>query len=114
MKKAQSKKQTAWSSAIRSAFGSRMRALRRQLRVSQEELGWRCGLDPSFVGQVERGERNLSLESIYRIANGLETLPANLLVPLEAGLRPEGKSDGDRSAARAGAGPLGADAPLSS
>ena len=95
MKKAQSKKYMAWSSAVRSAFGSRMSALRRQLRVSQEELGLRCGLDPSFVGQVERGERNLSLESIYRIAHGLETLPANLLVPVEAEIRPGCKSDGD-------------------
>ncbi len=89
MKKAQSQKYLAWSIAVRRAFGSRMRARRHQIAVSQEELGLRCGLDPSYVGQVERGERNLSLENIHRIADGLATSPCSLVAPVDEGLRPE-------------------------
>lgn len=53
------------------AFGSRVREHRQAAGFSQEELGLRSGLDRSFVGQVERGERNLSLINIIRLARAL-------------------------------------------
>lgn len=73
---------SAWSNAVRHTFGSQLKALRLANSVSQEELALRCGLDRSYVGQVERGERNLTLENIYKIADGLGVPPSVLLQPL--------------------------------
>ncbi|WP_296192661.1 helix-turn-helix transcriptional regulator [uncultured Microbacterium sp.] len=55
----------------RAAFGARVRELRTAAGLSQEELAHRAGLDRSYVGQVERGERNISLDNIHRIAGAL-------------------------------------------
>ncbi len=56
-----------------------MRVLRRQRNLSQEELAFRAGLDRSYVGGVERGERNVSLLNILRLAKALEVPPPELL-----------------------------------
>lgn len=48
-------------------------------RVSQEELAFRAELDRSFVGQVERGERNVSLVNIHKLATGLGVCASALL-----------------------------------
>lgn len=77
---------TRWGQAIRSAFGHQVRTLRATQSVSQEELALRCGLDRSYIGQVERGERNLSLENIYRIAAGLGVPARDLLCEIEGSL----------------------------
>lgn len=57
----------------------RMRQLRLQRGVSQNRFAHRIGLDRSYVGSVERGERNVSLENICVIAAGLDVPPAELL-----------------------------------
>lgn len=64
--------------AIRMTFGARVRELRRQVGMSQEELAHVAGLDRSYIGGVERGERNVSLVNIYKIAQGLKLPPENL------------------------------------
>lgn len=56
---------------IRKAFGRRLRAIRKKKGMSQETLGLVCDLDRSYIGGVERGERNVSLVNIYKIAGGL-------------------------------------------
>jgi transcriptional regulator with XRE-family HTH domain len=53
-------------------FGTRVRDLRKAQGLSQEAFADRCGLDRTYIGSVERGERNVSLENIERIANALE------------------------------------------
>lgn len=63
---------------VQRRFGARLRQLRENLGLSQEESAHRAGLDRSYVGQVERGERNVSLLNIYRIAAGLEISPRDL------------------------------------
>jgi transcriptional regulator with XRE-family HTH domain len=60
------------SDDLRLLFGNRMRELRRKLGISQEELADRCGLHRTYVGGIERGERNPSLINIGRIAEALE------------------------------------------
>lgn len=75
-----------WGSAIRKAFGERVREARHLRTISQEELALRVGLDRSYIGQVERGERNLSLENIYKIADGLGVPPASLVGELNQSL----------------------------
>jgi transcriptional regulator with XRE-family HTH domain len=57
-------------------FGERVRELRKRSGFSQEEFAERCGLDRTYVGGIERGERNLSLRNIAVIARALGvTLP---------------------------------------
>lgn len=63
----------------RRAFGQRVRALRNERGISQEELGHIAGLDRTYVGSVERGERNISLDNIWALADALGEEPTILL-----------------------------------
>jgi transcriptional regulator with XRE-family HTH domain len=56
---------------IQERFGERVRELRRQKGLSQESLALACDLDRTYIGGVERGERNISLINICRIAAAL-------------------------------------------
>ena len=56
---------------IRVRFGRSLRARRQKLGVSQEEFADRCGLDRTYVGGIERGERNVALVNIEKIARTL-------------------------------------------
>jgi transcriptional regulator with XRE-family HTH domain len=60
-------------------FGARVRAERERLGISQEELASRADLHRTYVGGVERGERNISLLNLLRIARALGVSPADLL-----------------------------------
>ena len=60
-------------------FGDRVRAARQELGWSQENLAEATGLHSTYVSSVERGERNISLLNILRMAEALEINPANLL-----------------------------------
>jgi len=60
-------------------LGDRVRARRAALGLSQMALAERIGLHFTFVSSVERGERNLSLQSLLRLAEGLEVNPAQLV-----------------------------------
>ena len=60
-------------------FGRRVRQIRLQWDYTQQELADRCGLDRTYIGGVERGERNISLINICKIAKALNTSPKNLL-----------------------------------
>ena len=64
---------------IKLLFGRHLRQLRVARRMSQEQLADQAGLDRSYVGSVERGERNISLENICKLAAGLGDSPARLL-----------------------------------
>ena len=70
---------TALQFEQRRAFGQRVRHLRTDQGVSQEDLAHRAGLDRSYVGQVERGERNVTLDNIYRLADALGVGAGSLL-----------------------------------
>ena len=59
-------------STIQLVFGSKVRSIRKSLGISQESLADLSGLDRSYVGGVERGERNVSLGNIEKIAQALE------------------------------------------
>jgi len=60
-------------------LGKRARAKREALGISQMELARRIGLHFTFVSEVERGGRNLSLSSLLRLAEGLGVNPAELV-----------------------------------
>lgn len=61
------------------AFGAQVRALRRDRGWSQEDLAAECGLDRTYIGGIERGERNVALRNIQRIARALGIALAELM-----------------------------------
>ena len=73
---------------ITARFGLRVRELRKELGFSQEAFADRCGLDRTYVGGIERGERNVALRNIERIAVALGVSISDLT----AGLYPSRRS----------------------
>ena len=61
------------------AFGARVRAARTAKNWSQEHFADRCGLHRTYIGAIERGERNVSLQNIAIIAAALGISPAFLV-----------------------------------
>lgn len=57
--------------SIKKRFGARLRSLRQARGLSQEDLALSCQLDRTYIGGVERGERNISLINIIRLACSL-------------------------------------------
>jgi transcriptional regulator with XRE-family HTH domain len=57
---------------VRVRFGKAVRRRRQRLGVSQEEFADLCGLDRTYIGGIERGERNLSLVNIEKISRTLK------------------------------------------
>jgi transcriptional regulator with XRE-family HTH domain len=53
-------------------FGSRVKELRKEQGLSQEELAHSAGLHRTYIGMIERAEKNLTLNNIEKIANALE------------------------------------------
>jgi transcriptional regulator with XRE-family HTH domain len=60
-------------------FGQNVRRIRTKIGLSQEELAFRAKLHRTYIGSVERGERNVSLENIFAIAEALQVVPSDLL-----------------------------------
>ncbi len=61
------------------ALGERIRMQRKACRISQDVLALACSLDRSYVGRIERGEVNITVEKLYRIAGELACEPSSLL-----------------------------------
>ena len=60
-------------------FGERVRELRKKAGLSQEQFAERCKLDRTYVGGIERGERNVSLRNIAMIARALGVTIAEVM-----------------------------------
>lgn len=65
--------------------GRRIRMYRAQQHLSQEELAEKCGMHPTYIGQLERGEKNATLESISKVATGLSVSLSKLFENIEVG-----------------------------
>lgn len=61
------------------ALGKLIRAERKACRVSQDALALACNIDRSYMGRIERGEVNITVEKLYRIAIELACDPSCLL-----------------------------------
>ncbi|MBX3735609.1 MAG: helix-turn-helix transcriptional regulator [Candidatus Didemnitutus sp.] len=59
-------------------LGEGIRRHRQALDVSQEDFAELCDLHRTYIGQVERGEKNISFENILKIARGLKIKPSKL------------------------------------
>ena len=66
-------------------FGMAVRAEREKAKISQEEMAFRAGLHRTYVGGVERGERNVGLINLIRIARALHVSPSHLLRDIASG-----------------------------
>ena len=53
-------------------FGEKVRDIRREKGLSQEELAYQAGLHRTYIGMIERAEKNITLRNIEKIANALE------------------------------------------
>ena len=60
-------------------FGQLVRIYRKERNMSQEQLALLCNMDRSYLGRIERGEVNPTLEKIYELADALKILPTSLL-----------------------------------
>lgn len=68
---------------IQKSLGNKIRLMRMALGLSQEGLAEATGLHRTYIGSIERGERNLSLKNIVIIARALSTTPSELFKDIE-------------------------------
>jgi transcriptional regulator with XRE-family HTH domain len=68
---------------LQSAFGKAVRRFRADAGVSQESLAGRAGLNRTYLGDVERGERNVSVVNMHKIAKALGIKLSALIVEME-------------------------------
>ncbi|MEX1141624.1 MAG: helix-turn-helix transcriptional regulator [Thermoleophilaceae bacterium] len=61
------------------AFGERVRELREAAGMTQEGLAHAAGLHWTYIGQIERGERNLTYKNVLKLARGLGVEPSELM-----------------------------------
>ncbi len=79
-------------SQAHAALGTAIRRKRLSQRISQEELGFRAGLHRTYVGGIERGEKNPSYGNLLKLARALDVATSQLLRDAEAQQEP-GRSD---------------------
>ena len=63
-------------------FGKRLNALRLGHSLTQLELAEILDMSPNFIGMIERGERNTTVENVFKIARALNVKPSNLFEEL--------------------------------
>ena len=63
-------------------FGKRLKALRLAHNLTQLELAEILDMSPNFIGMIERGERNTTVENVFKIARALNVKPSNLFEEL--------------------------------
>ncbi len=64
---------------IKGLVGEKLRNLREKKGWSQEELGFEAGLHRNYIGGIERGERNVGVVNLAKLANALGVRPRDLL-----------------------------------
>ncbi|MFC4595883.1 helix-turn-helix domain-containing protein [Sphingobium tyrosinilyticum] len=75
---------------LRTIVATNVRRFRMETGLSQQDFAYEIEMDRTYFGGIERGERNVSIDNIERIANGLKVQPFLLLVEAD----PDDKSEG--------------------
>ncbi len=75
-------------SPAHAAFGRAIRELREERGISQEAFALKCGIDRSHYGGIERGERNPSLGTVFKIADTLGVPPSAIHIRAEQAQHP--------------------------
>ena len=70
----------------RKALGQVIRGRRKELDLSQEEIGFRAEIDRTYLTGLEAGTRNPTLDTILRVAKALDAKPSRLLAEAEASM----------------------------
>lgn len=65
------------------AFGAALKELRERHGLSQEAAALACGVDRAYFGKLERGQKSPTLDTIWRISDGLDTQPSKLMARAE-------------------------------
>ena len=81
-------------SELRKIVADNVRRLRVEYQLSQEALAAEAGLHRTYVGAIERAERNLSLDNIERLAKALKVAPPRLLEAGSGSVHPSAQSPG--------------------
>lgn len=64
---------------VKKLIGDRIRQLRKERKLSQEELGYKSNLHYTHIGAIERGEKNWSIDTLTKVAGGLDVTISDLL-----------------------------------
>jgi len=72
-------------SSLAKTIGERIRNHRNREGLNQEQLAERCGLHATYIGQIERGEKNATIESVGKIVKGLNISFETLFEKIQAG-----------------------------
>ena len=64
---------------INIAFGKHLREIRSQLGLNQDDVAAACGIDPTSISRLERGETNATLTTLFRLSKGLQIPLPNLM-----------------------------------
>jgi len=64
-------------------LGIAIRLLRVQLELSQEELADKCGLHRTYIGSVERGERNIAIDNVIKLSAALNCRVSDIILLAE-------------------------------
>lgn len=64
-------------------FGERVKAVRKNQGLSQEELAAKADLHRTYIGMIERGEKNITLLNILKVARALNVFPSDLFKDIE-------------------------------
>lgn len=87
--------------ALKRRFGATVRRYRQRLGLSQEELAWRADMHRTYLADVERGVRNLSLSSITRLVDAINIPLSSFFATMESiELPPPATAARKRSAVR--------------
>jgi transcriptional regulator with XRE-family HTH domain len=73
-------KNTVMGDKLSAIVGNNIKKYRKMLNISQEELAEKAGLHRTYIGGIERGERNITLDSLQVIAAALNVAPVELIV----------------------------------
>ena len=74
---------------LQKVLGSRIRELRQKKGFSQESFADHCGLHRTYMGGIERGEHNLTIQTALTIARGLGITVSKLLSGIERAVKPD-------------------------